>query len=62
MKISSEVAKDTLQSIITLYVHIRVYSFAKDLVQKFKLKNVSQKKPLRKEMKNSCTGSGMFNF
>ena len=54
ISISSSTIKDTLYSILHLFVKIRAYNFAKDLVQKQKFRNDdSSKKPLRKDLKNS---------
>ncbi|EDO39120.1 predicted protein [Nematostella vectensis] len=48
------VCKDVLHSIITLYVRVRSFSFAKDIIQKFKSKvKLSKAKSLRKEISRS---------
>ena len=51
------VAADLLQKIITVYVKVRSFSFAKDIIQQFKLqgKTHSKAKSLRKEIKKPVT-------
>lgn len=45
------IAKDVLHNIIYLYVKVRCFSFAKDVIQKHKIKSKQLKgKALRKEM------------
>ena len=40
-----------LENVVKLYVTIRCFSFAKDIVNKYKLSQVAQKKSLRKDLK-----------
>ena len=53
------VAADLLQNIITLYVKVRSFSFAKDIIQNFKLqgKTHCKAKSLRKEIKKAIEKS-----
>ena len=51
----SHVCKDVLQAIVTLYVRVRSFSFAKDKIQHYKMKQKQTKgKALRKELLRSC--------
>ena len=51
----SHVCKDVLHAIVTLYVRVRSFSFAKDKIQHYKMKQKQTKgKPLRKELLRSC--------
>ena len=56
IRIDNHVKKDVLASIIDLYVRIRSFTYAKDIVQKFKLtqKRTGKDKSLRKNIKQSC--------
>ena len=56
LRIDNHVKKDVLVSIIDLYVQIRSFTYAKDIVQKLKLnqKRTGKDKSLRKNMKQSC--------
>ena len=58
VEISHSSQKSTLQSILRLFVKVRSFNYAKDLVQKFKLKssNINSKKALRKTLKSSHEG------
>ena len=53
INITKEVAKNVLYGILVLYIRIRAFSFAKDIVQKhkIKLKNVGKQTALRKSLK-----------
>ena len=52
VKIDNNVSKDLLHAIVDLFVRIRAYSYAKDIVQKYKAKQkASRAKGLRKEIK-----------
>lgn len=54
VKVEKNVAHDVLTSIIDLFIRVRSYTYAKDIVQKYKLKNKTQgtrSKALRKELK-----------
>ena len=52
LKINKNVSKDLLHVIVDLLVRIRAYSYAKDIVQKYKAKQkASMAKGLRKELK-----------
>ena len=54
MTIDRSVGKDVLHSILGLYVRVRSFSFAKDIIQKHKMKAKQNKtKGLRKEIKRS---------
>jgi hypothetical protein len=51
------VGKDVLNSIVNLYVKVRSFSFAKDIVQKHKIKTKQTKaKALRKEISRANKG------
>lgn len=52
---TSCVSKDVLHSIVKLYVRVRAFSFAKDIIQQHKMKLKQTKgKALRKDIKRSC--------
>jgi hypothetical protein len=58
LKIDDEVGKDVLQSIVALYIRVRSFSFAKDIVQKYKIQSKSVKqKALRKEISRASNES-----
>ena len=49
------VEKDVLQNIVSLYVRVRAFSFAKDIIQQHKIKSkLTKAKSLRKEISRSC--------
>lgn len=49
------VEKDVLHNIVSLYVRVRAFSFAKDIIQQYKIKSKQTKaKSLRKEISQSC--------
>ena len=51
LMINSSVAKDVLHNIIHLYVKVRSFSFAKDIIEKHKIKLKQMKsKALRKDI------------
>ena len=51
----SHVGKDVLHTIVRLYVTVRSFSFAKDIIQRYKIKAKQTKtKSLRKEISRSC--------
>ena len=54
VEISKEVAKSTLYGILTLYIRVRSFSFAKDTVERQKIKKNSNVKGTRnrKQLKN----------
>ena len=53
-EISKECKSLCLENFIKLYIKVRCFSFAKDIVNKYKLSlNASQKKALRKELKKN---------
>ena len=56
LKPEEHVAKDTLHSIVHLYVKVRAFSLAKDVVQKYKLaaKSKLKQKALRKEIQRAA--------
>ena len=51
-EVDEECRESVLRRILQLFVSMRSYNFAKDTVQKFKLKNAFVKKPLRKTLKD----------
>lgn len=54
LEICNSVSKDILHSIISLYVKVHSFSFAKDIVQNYKIKQKQGKaKALRKELERS---------
>lgn len=54
LEISNSVSKDILHCIISLYVKVRSFSYAKEVVQRFKIKQKQGKaKALRKELERS---------
>ena len=54
LEICNSVSKDILHNIISLYIKVRSFSFAKDIVQKHKIKQKQCKaKALRKELERS---------
>lgn len=57
LKVEKSVAKDILFSIVKLYVQIRSFSHARDILQKYKISEQKVKtKGLRKEIKRACEG------
>ena len=54
--------KNTLQSILKLFVRVRSFNFAKDTVQKYRLKNVVDKKSLRKTLNKNTSEDHDFNI
>ena len=51
----SHVQKDVLHNIVSLYIRVRSFSYAKDIVQQYKIKAKQRKsKSLRKEISRSC--------
>ena len=54
LRIDNHVKKDVLASIIDLYVRICSFTYAKYIVQKFKLTQKRTGKCLRKNIKQSC--------
>ena len=51
LRIDKHVAKDVLQSILDLYIRVRSFSFAKDIVQRYKIQTKQLKdKALHKEI------------
>lgn len=58
LKIDDNVAKDVLQNILDLYIRVRSFSFAKDIVQKYKMQSKRVKeKALRKEISRASKES-----
>lgn len=54
LEVEDELIKLLLHSILSLYVRVRAFSSARDVVQKFKMRQgMSKKKGLRKELKRS---------
>lgn len=58
IEISKEVSKSTLYGMLTLYIRVRSFSFAKDTVEKHKIKMNSKLKDarIRKQLKNMNNG------
>ena len=55
-KVKKEIALDLLEQIITLYVRIRAFSYAKDVVQNHKLASKTKKsRSLRTEIKKAAS-------
>ena len=55
IKPASHVIKDVLHGIMTLYVRVRSFSFAKDVIEKYKIRMKQTKgKSLRKDISRSC--------
>lgn len=53
----SHVCKDVLRGIVSLYVHVRSFSFAKDVIQHYKIKATQTKaRALCKKISRSCQG------
>lgn len=51
----SHISKEVLHSIVSLYVRVRAFSFAKDFIQRYKVKAKQTKaKSLRREISRSC--------
>jgi len=58
LKVDKPVAKDVLQSILDLYIRVRSFSFAKDIVQNYKIKAKQLKeKGLREEISRASKQS-----
>ena len=58
LKVDKHVAKDVLQSILDLYIRVRSFSFAKDIVQNYKIKaKLLKEKGLRKEISRASKQS-----
>ena len=54
LEVEDELAQCLLHNILSLYVRVRAFSSARDIVQKFKMRQgMSKKKGLRKELKRS---------
>ena len=54
----SDVQKDVLHNIVSLYIRERSFSYAKDIVQRYKIKAKQRKsKSLRKEISRSCNAN-----
>ena len=54
----SHVQKDVLHNIVSLYIRVRSFSYAKDVVQQYKIKAKQRKSnSLRKEISRSCKQS-----
>jgi len=52
---TKNVSKDVLHSIVNLYLRVRSFSLAKDIIQDFKIKAKQSKgKALRKEIQRGC--------
>ena len=58
LKLDDRVAKDVLQNIIDLYIRVRSFSFARDVVQKYKLQmKLVKEKALRKHISRASKDS-----
>lgn len=56
LNVNSSISKDILYSIINLYVRVRSFSFTKDIIQKYKIKQKKNKsKALRKEIQRASS-------
>ena len=54
LEVSKDVSKDILRQVLLLYIKVRSFSFAKDVINKHKAEQkYSKSKALRKEIKNS---------
>ena len=54
---NSHVCKEVLHGIVSLYVHVGSFSFAKDIIQHYKIKATQTKaRALRKEIGRNCQG------
>ena len=52
---TKNVTKDVLHSIVNLYIRVRSFSLAKNIIQDYKIKTKQAKgKALRKEIQRSC--------
>ena len=57
LELESHVCKDVLRGIVRLYVHVRLSSFAKDIIQHYKIKATQTKaRALRKEVSRNYQG------
>ena len=57
LEIDKRISKDMLHNIINLFLHVRSFSFAKDVIQKHKIKEKQVKaKSLREEIKRASGG------
>ena len=55
LELDKHIEKDVLHNIVSLYVRVRAFSFAKDIIQQYKIKSKQTKaKSLRKEISRSC--------
>ena len=62
LKLEEKIAKDVLQSIIHLYIRVRCFSFAKDVIQKYKLQTkLVKEKALRKQISRASKSSELRN-
>lgn len=53
----SHVCRDVFRGIVSLYVHVHSFSFAKDVIQHYKIKATQTKaRALCKEISKSCQG------
>lgn len=58
LKVDDRVAKDVLQNIIHLYIRVRSFSFARDVVQKYKLQTkLVKEKGLRTQISRGSKDS-----
>ena len=54
-ELDSHVQKDVLHNIVSLYIRVQSFPYAKDIVQQYKIKAKQRKsKSLRKEIRLSC--------
>ena len=62
LKLEEKIAKDVLQSKIHLYIRVRCFSFAKDVIQKYKLQTkLVKEKALRKQISRASNNSELRN-
>ena len=60
---TTEVCKNTLYSILNLYIQVRAFSYTKDIVQKQRLGKAEQRrKSLRKEILRSIEDEKRYEF
>ena len=58
LRLEDKIAKDVLQSIIHLYIRVICFSFAKDVIQKYKLQTkLVKEKALRKQISRASKSS-----
>ena len=57
LELNSHVRKDVLHGVISLYINVRSFSFAKDIIQRYKFAaKQTKERALCKEISTSCKG------